>query len=104
MKIGPLEILVIFLAALSAGLVVRLFRGKSTVARQEAEDQKATGVEQSTDSGTGQLKKFGLTLTIFGLIILIFGIGFFEAAAKAYLWAFVFLGVGLVLLMLSRNR
>ena len=99
MKIGPLEILVIFLAALAAGLVVRVFRGD-----RGATEPIDVGSERRSDTGITPIKKIGLFLVISGAAILILGIGLFEAAFKAYFWAFVLLAVGLVVLMLSRKN
>ncbi len=104
MKIGPWEILIILIVAFSAVLLFRLFRGDKRL--NEPGTNNSVEVSSGHDLATGksQLKKAGVVLVVLGIIILLFGISTFELVMKMFLWAFILVGVGLVALLLSRNR
>ncbi len=103
MEIGPLEIAFIIVVLFFVAFAFRLFAGD----RNLAADNKKNELENTDGqpaTGMGQVKKAGLVLLALGAVVFAFGMSTFELVTKMFLWAFVLVGGGLLLLFLSRNR
>ncbi len=104
MEIGPVEVLVIIVTLFIAGLTFRSFRGDRSAVSESKKDSTGIPEGHQATSGTDKVKKTGIALVAIGLVVLAFGMSTFELVTKMFMWAFVLVGGGLIILYLVRNR
>ena len=102
---GPLEIGLIIVVMLLTVVVMRIVR----VGRNAAEKSKKSSVEiperqvkQST--GKSRLKFVGIAFILTGILLLLTGINLFKWVYWSYLWSFIIVVIGFIIVFMSRRR
>ncbi len=107
MRFGPLEIILIIVVIIVVAVLTRILRGDRDSTRQN-EDTYATVQPKPIGARTSKtrtiLKRTGIAFTLAGVMLLLAGIGMFRWAFQSYLWSFVVIGIGTVLIYLSRKK
>jgi hypothetical protein len=100
MRIGPLEIALIFVVLIAVAIIARVSRlGRASAARRPGEKSGA----RSPRAG-GIFKNTGIVLIIIGLIVLAAAAGLFRWVLQGYLWALVLIAGGTVMVLLARRK
>ena len=107
MEPSPVEIGIIIVVILLVTVVTRIVRvglsatekGKKTSA-EIAERQ----VGQSTGKGLRHFKLLGIAFVLTGILLLLAGIILFKWVFRSYFWSFIFMAIGLAVIIMSRNR
>ena len=107
MRIGLLEIIVIAVIIITIVLIARFARAKPEDATQDEEPPTYIATKPVKDS-SGRIrnysKRLGIAFVIAGILFALAGISMFRWALQGYVWAFVAMGLGFVLLLLSRRK
>lgn len=107
MRPGLLEIAVILIVLIIIAIAARMFRAnprpvqRSRDAPGEAEIQRA---EERPPGRRRYLRRVGIALILAGAVFLFAAIGMFRWAFQSYIWSFVLVVIGFVVVYLSRNR
>ena len=107
MRIGILEIIVIIAIIIAITLVIRIYRSS-----HDATDQSKKSSEEITHwqvrvkagKTRSYLRRVGSAFFVAGIILALAGMSMFRWAVQSYVWSFIIVGVGLVLLFLSRKK
>lgn len=105
MKLGPLEIILILIVGLLVLLAVRMIgAGRPAVVK----DKKSLEIPQQqvaeSTGGGNQVKLAGIAFIIVAIITLLTGMSLFKWVMKLYLWAFIFMAIGVAIFFVSRKR
>ncbi len=103
MRIGVLEIIVTVIVIIAIVLIARITRAKPEDAAQNKESPTDITSWRVKDR-PGRTKRLGIAFVVAGILFALAGISMFRWAVQGYVWAFVAVGVGLVLLFLSRRK
>ena len=107
MRFGPLEIILILVVIIVVAVLTRILRGNrdSTLKNEET---SATVQPKPIGARTSKTRTFfkrtGIVFALAGVMLLLAGIGMFRWAFQSYLWSFVVIGIGTVLIYLSRKK
>lgn len=107
MRIGLLEIIVIAVIIIAIVLIARFARAKpEDITRNEEPPTYITTKPVKDSSGRIRYysKRLGTAFIIAGILFALAGISMFRWALQGYVWAFVAMGLGFVLLLLSRRK
>ncbi|MFC1928752.1 hypothetical protein ACFLXK_04025 [Chloroflexota bacterium] len=109
MRIGPLEIIAIVIIIVAIVVIARIARIKPDDTAQSRESSTGTDItSRRAKDGPGRiqnyLKRLGITFFIAGTVFALAGISMFKWAVQGYVWAFVAMVLGTVLLFLSRKK
>ena len=107
MRFGPLEIILIIVVIIVVAVLTRILSGNRDITRQNEEisttiQPKPIGARTSKTHNV--LKRTGIAFTLTGVLLLLAGIGMFRWAFQSYLWSFAVIGIGAVLIYLSRKK
>lgn len=109
MKLGLLEIFVIILLVQLVLLAVRIIGAGRPSVRDVEKGKKSSlqipdrQVEQSSGKGH-QLRLAGIVFALISVLLLLAGMSMFKWVMKAYLWSFILLAIGLMILFMSRKK
>ena len=107
MEIGALEIVLIILVIIAVLVKVRLSRALRPVAGQDETPTSSTSVDASSKS-SGRAEKLlhrtGIILIVGGVAALLMGAGLFRMVFQSYVWAFILIAIGFVLVFFSRRK
>ena len=107
MRLGILEIVVIIIVIIVVALITRILRGNrgaATQSKKPSAEVPASRVEERASRKRDLFRRAGIALTLIGIILLIAIIGMFRWAFQSYMWSFVIVAIGLVLLLLSKHK
>ena len=107
MRIGPLEIIIIVIIITAIALIARIARVKPDDTAQSKESPTyTTSWRAKVWPGRIQnyLKRLGIAFVIAGIVFALAGISMFKWAVQGYVWAFVAMALGAVLLFLSIKK
>jgi membrane protein implicated in regulation of membrane protease activity len=107
MKPGLLEIILIIVVIIAIAVIARIVRRRDgATIRKRSTDRDSTGKSTGGNSGRAWdfLNKTGIILVIGGIAAFIAAVSFFRMVLQGYLWAFILVAVGLILVLLSRKR
>ena len=100
-------IVVIIVIIIAIVLIARIARAKpKDTAQNEESSTDITSLYAKDRSGRmrNRSKRLGVAFVVAGILFALVGISMFRWAVQGYVWAFVAVGVGLVLLFLSRRK
>ena len=107
MRLGPLEIVIIIIVIIAMAVIARITRTSRGTARQNSEPPAEVSVNQM-DKRTGRtrnfLKRLGLALVLVGAILLISGLVSFKFAIYTYILSAILIALGIIMLLLLKNR
>ncbi len=107
MRLGPLEIILIIVVVIVVAVLTRITRGNRRSTSQN-EETSATIQPKPIGARTRKtrsiLKRTGIAFTLGGVMVLLASISMFRWAFQSYLWSFVVIGIGTVLIYLSRKK
>lgn len=107
MRIGLLEIIATVIIIIAIVLIARITRAKpEDTAQNKASPTDITSLRVKDRSGRmrNHSKRLGIAFVVAGILFALAGISMFRWAVQGYVWAFVAMGIGLVLLFLSRRK
>ncbi len=107
MRLGPGEIILIIAIIIAAALITRIVRTGRGTARQNEESAVAITAKPSEDKSNrahGFFKRAGIAFVLIGIVILLAGMSMFRWALQSYLWSFIIIVIGLVILLLSKKK
>ena len=103
--VSPLEIILIIVVVIILALTVRIVRMGRVPARQSIKANKDTSGKATAKHKTASyLNRSGITLVITGIVAFIAAAGLFRWALQGYLWAFILIALGALLVVISRNK
>jgi hypothetical protein len=107
MRIGVLEIVVIIIIIIAIVLIARVVRtGPKDADQARTSPTDITSLYAKEKSGwmRNRSRRLGIAFIVAGILFALAGISMFKWAVQGYVWAFVAMGVGFVLLFLSRRK
>jgi len=107
MRLGPLEIVFIIVIIIAVVIIARLARrGRGTSTEQDEPPVDITGRprQRNTNRFQGFFKRTGIGLVLASIILLIVGIGMFHWAFQIYMWSFVIIAIGSIMILLTRGK
>jgi Ca2+/Na+ antiporter len=103
--ISPLEIVLIIVVVLLIAFVARLVRtGCGAAGPKPAADQDTAACPPRNNRTASYLNRSGITLVIIGIIALIAAASLFRWVLQGYLWAFILIALGVMMVVLSRKK
>ena len=107
MRFGPLEIILIIVVVIVVAVLTRILRGIRDNTRHN-EETSVTVKPKPICARRGKtrniLKRTGIAFALAGLMLMLAGIAMFRWALQSYLWSFAAIGIGTVLIYLSRKK
>lgn len=107
MRLGPLEIVLIIVVIIAIALIARIARSRNGTAVRKGPTNRDKG-EKSSERNSGRvwghLNRTGIVLIIGGIAAFIATVSLFRMVLQSYLWAFILVAAGLILILLSRNK
>jgi hypothetical protein len=107
MRLGPLEIVLIIAVIIAIAVIARIARRRDGTAVRKGSASRDNAEKRSEgNSGRiwGFLNRTGIVLVIGGIAAFIAVASLFRMVLQGYLWAFILVAAGLILVFLSRNR
>jgi tellurite resistance protein TehA-like permease len=106
MRLGPLEIAIIIVVIIAIAVIARIVRFRGTAKQNEVSSVSipVKSAEERTSRPRSLLRKIGLAFILTGVILLIAGISMFRWAFQSYLWSYIIVAIGLVIVFLSRKK
>ncbi len=106
MRLGWLEIAIIIIAVILVILVTRIIRVGRTInnKRQTSTEMSAEQITGKPRKMTQRLRAIGIIIIISGIISLLAGVSLFKWVYWSFLWAFVAIAIGFVMVLMSRKR
>ena len=105
MRLGPLEIGLIILVVLLILVVTRMVRAGH---HADQENKISGGIQEgkaNEKAGRGRrLRILGIISILVGIILLSAGISLFKWVFWSYLWSFIVMAIGFVIIFISRKR
>ena len=99
MRLGPQEVIVIIVIIIAAAVLTRIIR-TSRLSNQGNKDAS----EKKTNKPRSFLRKSGFAFIGVGIILLLAGISMFKWALQSYMWSFMLIVIGLVIVLLFRKK
>lgn len=105
MRAGPLEIILIVAVVIAVAVIARIIRTGRGAARQK----NITASEASTSQPVKNrlwsfFNRTGIVLIVAGIAALIAAVSLFRWVLQSYLWAFILIALGLILILFSRRK
>jgi hypothetical protein len=106
MRLGPLEIILIIAVIIAIAVIARIARSRgSATSRERPKDRDAAARSEGNPGRVqGLLNKTGIVLVIGGAAAFIAAVSLFRMVLQGYLWAFILVAVGLILVLISRRK
>ena len=107
MRLGILEIIIIIAIIIAITLVIRIYRSSHDAtdqSKKSSEEITHWQVKEKAGRRRSYLKRGGTAFFVAGTILALAGMSMFRWAVQSYVWSFVIVGVGLVLLFLSKKK
>ena len=107
MRLGLLEIVLIIAVAIAAAVLARILRGgrgTPPASRDDTRDTAKNPRSPETPRVSSLFNRMGIALVIGGIVVLAAAVGLFRWVLQSYLWAFLLIAAGLILLLLARRK
>ena len=105
MRPGPLEIVLIIAVIIAVAVIARIIRtGRGTVGQSKASTTEVSADQPASSRLWGFLNRTGIVMVIAGVAALIAAISLFRWVLQSYLWAFILMAVGFILVLFSRKK
>jgi membrane protein implicated in regulation of membrane protease activity len=107
MRLGLLEIVLIIAVIIAIAVIARIARSRgSTTSHKESTTPDITEKHPAGKPGRlwGFLNRTGIILVIGGIAAFIAAVSLFRMVLQSYLWAFILIAAGLILLLISRRK
>jgi len=107
MRIGIPEVVIILIVLIVIAISARMFRAKpgSTNKSNDASAQTpARRVSGRAPRIWSYLRRTGIAFILVGAVLLFAGIGMFRWAFQSYMWSFIMVAIGFVIVVLSRKK
>jgi hypothetical protein len=95
MRLGPLEIILIIAVIIAIAVIAWITRSRDSAGKSSGGNYGRVW---------GFLNRTGIVLVIGGIAAFIAAVSFFRMVLQSYLWAFILVTVGLILVLFSRKR
>ncbi len=107
MRLGPLEIVLIIAVIIAIAVIARIVRRKDKATGQE--ESATTDVTVKHPGSASKrvwdfLNRTGIVLVVGGVAAFIAAVSLFRMVLQSYLWAFILMAVGLILVLYSRKK
>lgn len=107
MRLGPLEIVLIIAVIIAIAVIARIARSRGSATVHKGSTNR--DISEKRSEGTpgrlwGFLNRTGIVLVIGGVVAFIAAVSLFRMVLQSYLWAFILVAVGLILVLLSRKK
>jgi len=103
MRFGWLEIVLIIFVTIAVAIIARIVRPNRVPGGQNEKSARRIKAAANTRTSTF-FNRIGIVLIIAGGIALIAAASFFRLVLQSYLWAFLAIAVGVILLRFSRKN
>ena len=107
MRLGIFEIVIIIVVIIVIALITRIIRvNRGAVAQSKKTSTEIPTLQSNATTSRVHrfLKRIGVTLILTGGILLLAGISMFRWAFQSYIWSFIMIAMGLVIVLLSRKK
>ena len=105
MRLGPLEIVLIIVVIIAAAIIARIVRtGKGSPGQDTAPDDRDSPSQPVNTRLWGFLNRTGIVMVIAGVAALIAAISLFRWVLQSYLWAFILMAAGFILVLFARKK
>ena len=105
MRLGPLEIGLIILVVLLILVVTRMVRTGHHADQENKISGRIQEGKANEKTGRGRrLRILGIISILVGIILLSAGISLFKWVFWSYLWSFIVMAIGFVIIFISRKR
>jgi len=105
MRLGPLEIVLIIVVVIAVAVIARIVcTGRGIAKRNEATTSEATTSQPERNRLWGYLNGTGIVMIVAGIAALIAAVSLFRLVLQSYLWAFILMAAGTILVLFSRKR
>ena len=101
MRLGPLEIALIIVVVIAVAIIARIIRSGRSSAGQTG--KSATGKSRSSRLWQ-YLNRTGIVMVVAGVAALIAAVSLFRWVLQSYLWAFILMALGFILVLFSRKK
>ncbi len=103
--VSPLEIVLIIAVIIIIALIARIVRTGRAAAGQNPAPNLDTATSPPEKNRTASyLNRGGITMVIIGIIALVAAASLFRWVLQGYLWAFILITLGVMLVVLSRKK
>jgi hypothetical protein len=103
--VSPLEIVLIIVVIIIIALIARIVRTGRGIAGRNGETNPDTATKSpEKNKAASYLNRSGITLVIIGIIALVAAASLFRWVLQGYLWAFILIALGVMLVVLSRKK
>ena len=103
MRFGWLEIILVIVVIIAIAIIARIIR-PGRIARRQNEEPERRPKPASSGKTSSFLNRTGIVLIIAGGIALVAAFSFFRFILQSYLWAFLAIAVGVILLRFTRKK
>ena len=110
MKLGPLEIILIIVVVMFVLVTIRTVGvGRPALQKAAVKGDKSSVEIPPQQAGkslikVSQLKVAGIVLVLISILMLLSGKSMFKWALNMYLWSFILLAIGMVILFFPRKK
>jgi len=105
MRLGPLEIILIIIVIIAIAVIARIIRtGSGTAGQNTASTSPAIPNQPRNIRLWGFLSRTGIVMVIASIAALIATISLFRWVLQSYLWAFILMAIGFILVLFSRKK
>ena len=106
MRPGIQEIIVIIAVVTIVGILTRVLGARRTAAQKEqlSADTSTQPAERIKNRARRFPMRAGIALILLGFILLFAGVGMFRWAFQSYMWSFIIIAVGFLLVFVSRKK
>jgi hypothetical protein len=105
MRLGPLEIVLIIVVIIAVAVIARIVRTSGGASGQNTASTSPAAANQPGNSRLwGFLNSTGIVMVIAGVAALIAAISLFRWVLQSYLWAFILMAIGFILVLFSRKK
>lgn len=103
--VSTLEIVLIIVVIIIIAVIARIVRmGRGAAVQNAGTNKDTTAGPPEKGLTASYLNRSGITLVIIGVITLIIAASLFRWVLQGYLWAFILIALGVMLVVLSRKK
>ena len=105
MKPGPLEIILIIAVVIAVAVIARIMgAGRRTSQKKGASSPDTTTDTHGKNKLRGVFNRTGIVMIIAGIAALIATVSLFRWVLQSYLWAFILIAIGCILVLSARRK
>jgi len=105
MRLGIPEIVTILVVLMAIAISARIFRvGTARQSNDSSVETTTRQVNKKTPQIWRYLRRAGIALVLVGAVFLFAAIGMFRWAFQSYIWSFVLVIIGVIMVFISRKK